>query len=147
LPARSTACDILRWHGLVPIKRRRQRIGHPGTPTSQLLAPNDVWSADYKGRFLTGDSYYCPPLTVADGFSRYLLACQALASTAVDGAKPVFTRLFQEYGLPKRIRTDNGVPFATKLLGALVDPLGVVGASRYFSRADRAGSTGADWSA
>jgi transposase len=119
LPGRSTACDILSRHGMVPIKRRRRRIGHPGKPTSPILAPNDVWSADYKGQFLTGDRYYCYPLTVADGFSRYLLGCQALATTAVEQAKPVFTRLFQEYGLPKRIRTDNGVPFATNTLARL----------------------------
>lgn len=31
----------------------------------------------------------------------------------------VFTRLFQEFGLPKRIRTDNGVPFATNTLARL----------------------------
>ncbi len=61
----------------------------------------------------------CYPLTVTDGFSRYLLGCQALYSTAVAGAKPVFTRLFQEYGLPTRIRTDNGVPFATNTLARL----------------------------
>jgi transposase InsO family protein len=78
-----------------------------------------VWSADFKGQFLTGDGYYCYPLTVADGFSRYLLECQALSSTAEQGAKPVFTRLFKEYGLPARIRTDNGVPFATTTLGRL----------------------------
>src|SRR5262249_61987702 len=70
LPGRSTACDILSRHGMVPIKRRRRRIGHPGKPTSQILAPNDVWSADYKGQFLTGDGHYCYPLTVADGFTR-----------------------------------------------------------------------------
>jgi transposase InsO family protein len=80
---------------MVPIKRQRRRIGHPGKPTSQMLAPNDVWSADYKGQFRTGDGRYCYPLTVADGFSRYLLGCQALPSTAVDGAKPIFTRLFR----------------------------------------------------
>ena len=34
-------------------------------------------------------------------------------------AKPVFTRLFKEYGLPQRIRTDNGVPFATTTLARL----------------------------
>src|SRR6266568_4717517 len=61
----------------------------------------------------------CYPLTVADGFSRYLLGCQGLSSTAVAEAKPVFTRLFKEYGLPKRIRTDNGVPFATNTLARL----------------------------
>ncbi len=119
LPGRSTACDILKRHGMVPIKRYRRRIGHPGKPTSQILAPNDVWSADYKGQFRTGDGRYCYPLTVADGFSRYLLGCQALASTAGEGAKPIFTRLFQEYGLPKRMRTDNGVPFATNTLARL----------------------------
>ena len=119
LPGRSTVCDILSRHGMVPKKRQRRRIGHPGRPTSLILAPNDVWSADFKGQFKTGDGMYCYPLTVTDGFSRYLLGCQALYSTAVAGAKPVFTRLFQEYGLPTRIRTDNGVPFATNTLARL----------------------------
>jgi hypothetical protein len=31
----------------------------------------------------------------------------------------VFIRLFEEYGLPTRIRTDNGVPFATNTLARL----------------------------
>jgi transposase InsO family protein len=119
LPGRSTVCDILSRHGLVPKQRQRRRIGHPGKPTTAILAPNDVWSADYKGQFRTGNGIYCYPLTVADGFSRYLLGCQGLGSTAVAEAKPVFTRLFQEYGLPKRIRTDNGVPFATNTLARL----------------------------
>jgi transposase InsO family protein len=119
LPGRSTACDILKRHGMVPLRRQRRRVGHPGKPTSLILAPNDVWSADYKGQFRTGDGRYCYPLTVADGFSRYLLGCQALTSTAVDEARPIFARLFQEYGLPKRIRTDNGVPFATTTLARL----------------------------
>ncbi len=119
LPHRSTVCDILQRHGMVPKQRSRRRIGHPGKPTSSILAPNDLWSADYKGQFKTGDGRYCYPLTVADGFSRYLLGCQGLNSTAVAEAKPVFTRLFKEYGLPKRIRTDNGVPFATNTLARL----------------------------
>lgn len=119
LPGRSTVCDILSRHGLVPKQRKRRHIGHPGKPTSLILAPNDLWSADYKGQFRTGDGQYCYPLTVADGFSRYLLGCQGLNCTAVNEAKPVFTRLFKEYGLPKRIRTDNGVPFATNTLARL----------------------------
>jgi len=119
LPHRSTVCDILNRHGMVAKKRQRRRIGHPGKPTSQILAPNDVWSADYKGQFRTGNGIYCYPLTVADGFSRYLLGCQGLDSTAVAQARPVFTRLFKEYGLPQRIRTDNGVPFATNTLARL----------------------------
>ena len=119
LPARSTVCDILSRHGMVPKKRNRRRIGHPGKPSSLILAPNDLWCADYKGQFKTGDGVYCYPLTVTDGFSRFLLGCQGLHSTAVALAKPVFTQLFREYGLPKRIRTDNGVPFATNTLARL----------------------------
>ncbi len=34
-------------------------------------------------------------------------------------AKPVFRRLFQEFGLPQRMRSDNGVPFATVSLARL----------------------------
>ena len=119
LPHRSTVCEILSRNGMVPKKRRRRHIGHPGKPTSSILAPNDLWSADFKGQFKTGNGLYCYPLTVTDNYSRYLLVCQALSSTAVDEARPVFTRLFKEYGLPRRIRTDNGVPFATTTLARL----------------------------
>lgn len=119
LPGRSTVCDILRRHGLVPTRRSRRRIGHPGKPTTIMGAPNAVWCADYKGQFKTGDGRYCYPLTVTDGFRRYLLGCQGLGSTAGAEAQPVFTRLFKEYGLPLRMRTDNGVPFATTTLARL----------------------------
>ncbi len=118
-PARSTVCDILNRHGLVPKKRQRRAIGHPGKPTSHIGAPNAVWSADFNGHFKTGDGRYCYPLTITDGYSRFLLSCQALSSTSVAEAKPVFTRVFKEFGLPQRIRTDNGVPFATNTLGRL----------------------------
>jgi putative transposase len=119
LPCRATVQEILKRNGLVPIRRWRRRIGHPGKPTSSTLAPNDVWSADFKGQFKTVDGVYCFPLTVTDGFSRCLLGCQSLHSTAVSSAKTVFIRLFEEFGLPARIRTDNGVPFATNTLARL----------------------------
>jgi transposase InsO family protein len=118
-PHRSTIYDILNRHGLVARKRARRPIGHPGKPNSVIDAPNQVWSADFKGHFKTGDGIYCYPLTIADGYSRFLLGCQALHSTAVREAKPVFTRIFREYGLPQRIRTDNGAPFATVSLARL----------------------------
>lgn len=119
LPARSTVCDILSRNGLVTKRPRRRAIGHPGKPGSAIVLPNDCWSADFKGQFRTGDGRYCFPLTVTDNYSRYLLGCQGLESTAMDGSKAVFTRLFQEYGLPRRIRTDNGVPFAAHTLARL----------------------------
>ncbi|MGH8580524.1 MAG: DDE-type integrase/transposase/recombinase, partial [Gammaproteobacteria bacterium] len=115
-PARSTVCDILDRHGLVRTPRARRRVG-PGTPTTAMGVPNGVWCADFKGQFKTRDGVYCYPLTVTDGYSRYLLGCQALSSVAE--AKPVFVRLFRAFGLPECIRTDSGVPFATTALARL----------------------------
>ncbi len=118
-PARSTCCDLLKRHGLVLSPRRRRVPSHPGRPLTPMTAPNEVWTADFKGQFLMRDGTYCYPLTIVDGYSRYLLACQGLPSTRIAGAWPVFRRLFEEYGLPRIIRTDNGVPFATTALGRL----------------------------
>jgi len=119
LPCRATIQDILKRNNLVPLRRYRRRIGHPGKPSTSATAPNDLWCADFKGQFKTNDGVYCFPLTVTDFFSRYLIGCQALHSTAVFSAKAVFIRLFEEFGLPTRIRTDNGVPFATNTLARL----------------------------
>jgi len=87
-------------------------------------APNDVWATDFKGQFRTGDRIYCYPLTVTDQHTRYLLACHGLLSTKGTGVRPVFDRLFRQYGLPRAMRTDNGVPFASTALHGLT-PLNV----------------------
>lgn len=118
-PAISTVCDILKRNGLVTSPRRRRPLGHPGKPTISMTEPNETWAADFKGHFKTGDAVYCYPLTVTDGFSRYILACTALLTTSHQCSQPVFQKLFYEFGLPKIIRTDNGVPFATPALGRL----------------------------
>lgn len=118
-PARSTICDLLKRHDLIPPARRRPRVSHPGRPLTPMTAPNEIWTADFKGQFKTRDGSYCYPLTLVDGFSRYLLACQGRRSTAIATARPVFRRAFAEFGLPRVIRTDNGVPFATTALGRL----------------------------
>lgn len=119
LPSRSTCCDLLLRNGLITHRRRRRIAVHPGRPLTRMNEPNAVWTADFKGHFKTRDGLYCYPLTVVDGYSRFLLGCQGLLSTQVDLARPVFQRLFLEYGLPRIIRTDNGVPFATTALGRL----------------------------
>lgn len=118
-PAISTASDILKRNGLVTSPRRRRKIGHPGRPMTPMTKPNEIWTADFKGKFRTGDRLYCHPLTVADGFSRFLLACQGLLAPSHHNSFPIFEFLFREYGLPLIIRTDNGAPFATTALGRL----------------------------
>jgi transposase InsO family protein len=112
-PAVSTAGDLLARRGLVKKRRRRRHYQHPGVVPPTTTQPNDLWTADFNGHFRTRDGIYCYPLTIADQHTRYLLACHGLRSTKGHGVRPVFDRLFREYGLPGAIRTDNGVPFAT----------------------------------
>jgi putative transposase len=111
-PAISTVHAVLDRHGLVK-RRSRRRNRAKGTPLSHPLQPNDLWCADYKGEFMLSDRRYCYPLTVSDFASRYLIACEALSSTKEDYAFSVFESTFKEFGLPRAIRTDNGVPFAS----------------------------------
>jgi putative transposase len=118
-PAASTAGDLLKRAGLVPDTRRRRKATHPGSPPVTATTANQVWCADFKGEFRTGDGVWCYPLTVSDAHTRYLLACHALTSTEHAGAKGVFTSLFAAYGLPEAVRTDNGTPFASRALGGL----------------------------
>ncbi|MBJ3778863.1 transposase [Acuticoccus sp. 2012] len=111
-PAISTVHTVLDRHGLVK-RRKRRRNRAMGTPLSSSSAPNALWCADYKGEFMLADRRYCYPLTVTDYASRYLIACEALQSTKEATAFPVFESAFKEFGLPRAIRTDNGVPFAS----------------------------------
>ena len=119
LPAASTVGTILKRHGLAEPRRRRRVAAHPGSRPLVADAPGDVWTADYKGQFKTRDGVYCYPLTVCDAHSRYVLACDGHGSVEQYGALTAFDRLFREHGLPRAIRTDNGVPFATQAICGL----------------------------
>jgi len=113
-PAASSIGALLAREGLVRPRRRRRTHG-AGRLTGELTpatAPNEVWTADFKGHFRVGGGPYCYPLTVLDLHAHFLLGCDALPSTAVAGTRGAFVRLFREYGLPGALRTDNGVPFA-----------------------------------
>jgi transposase InsO family protein len=106
-PAASTVGTLFKTHGLVRSRPRRRPLGHPGRPTTPMTASNDVWTADFKGHFATGDGRRCHPLTVVDGYSRYLLACQALTTPSHVAAPPVFERLFRGSSR-SRSRTSSG---------------------------------------
>lgn len=111
-PAKSTIHCILARHGLVkPRKNRRYKA--VGTPLIDQHHPNDLWCADYKGEFMLGNKMYCYPLTITDFSSRYLLACEGMESTKESHAFNTFEQTFIKYGLPKTIRTDNGLPFSS----------------------------------
>lgn len=114
LPAISTVHAVLDRHGLVK-RRGRKRYKAKGTALCLPDTPNDLWCADYKGEFMLTDRRYCYPLIVTDFASRYLITCEALSSTKEAYAFNVFERAFRDHGLPRAIRTDNGVPFSSPM--------------------------------
>jgi transposase InsO family protein len=119
IPSHQTIHRILKEADLLSPQRRRQRVPvHPG-PLEGARQPNDLWTVDFKGQFKTWDGAYCYPLTVMDQASRYLLGCDGFPGTRYKETRKAFERLFREYGLPSRIRSDNGVPFASRSIGGL----------------------------
>jgi transposase InsO family protein len=119
VPAEWTCSEILKRNGLIkPRKRRRYPRAYAGALTNPE-APNKVWGIDYKGQFRLGSGSYCYPLTISDLHSRFLLATESLAGTDAEAARHSCEEVFAQYGLPEVIRSDNGVPFASRGVGGL----------------------------
>ena len=117
-PAPSTMGDWLQQEHLSQPRRRARYVVPLTAPLAAAQAPNDVWTADFKGWFRTGDGTRCDPLTVADACSRFVLCCR-ITEQSQRGVRPWFERVFREYGLPRALRTDNGSPFASTGPGRL----------------------------
>ena len=118
-PVPSTIGALLSRHGLTIGRRPRPRTASATQPLAGAVQPNDVWSADFKGWFRTGDGARCLPFTLTDNASRYLLRCQAVAAGDTAAVRPLLEAAFREYGLPHALRTDNGPPFASLAAGGL----------------------------
>ncbi len=112
IPSVVTVHNILSKNGLVCPQRRLRRV-KPLYPIFDPKECNEVWSADYKGKFRMGNKKYCHPLTIADSKSRFVFTAKAHSREDFKSAKAEFTRVFRKYGLPKQIHTDNGSPFGS----------------------------------
>ena len=113
LPCESTVNNILKRNGKVtPRKKNRRQVVGKFTYLDPQ-EPNEVWSADFKGKFRMGNYQYCNPLTIADSCSRYLLAIQGMDTCRAEDCKPIFEKVFRENGLPGMMHTDNGPPFGS----------------------------------
>jgi putative transposase len=117
-PAASTLGDLLRRRGLSQPRRRPRYVVPLSQPLAAAQAPNDVWTADFKGWFRTADGMRCDPLTIVDACSRFVFCCR-IVPPHESGVRPWFDRTFRTYGLPRALRTDNGPPFATTGAGQL----------------------------
>jgi len=142
-PAPSTIGLLLKERGLIPERRKRLRTPRASEPLSAATAPNATWCTDFKGCFRV-DGKYCHPLTISDAFSRYLLCVQTVAAEREELVMPFFEAVFREHGLPLRMRSDNGAPFASRSIGG---PPGfrLVDTAWHHAGAHRAGLPAAEW--
>ena len=118
-PHRTAAYELLRRQGLsrgTPRRRRRPPVARVLTPPTRM---NELWTTDFKGQFRLRDGCYCHPLTLRDALSRFVLRCDGLPRETYELTRPCFERAFREYGMPERIRSDNGRPFAGAGLAGL----------------------------
>ncbi len=111
-PAASTIGEILERHGLVVHRRRRTAVPAWWGDLSAIEDVNTVWGIDFKGWFRTGEGRRCEPLTLSDLHSRYLLRLVALPRASGAAAWAILEGAFRQYGLPQRLRSDGGQPFA-----------------------------------
>jgi transposase InsO family protein len=118
-PAKSTIGEILKRAGLTAPRHKRRKATPSQSPLSHAEAANQVWCADFKGWFRCGDGSRCDPFTLTDGYSRFLLRCQAVPAMSEASVRGVMEAAFREYGIPLRMRTDNGEPFGSVGLAGL----------------------------
>lgn len=109
-PAASTSGEILRRAGLVQRAKKKRRVTPSADPLEDVTKPNQLWCMDFKGHFRCGDGKRCDPLTITDAHTRYVIRCQAVNKTDFVHVDAVCDAAMREYGLPQRIRTDNGPP-------------------------------------
>jgi len=119
VPSTSTIGEILRQYGLTAERRKRSRAEPSPQPLAKGGTANALWCVDFKGWFRTGDGKRCDPLTITDGYSRYLLRCQVVSAADTIRTRAVMEGAFSEYGLPDRMRSDNGAPFGSNGRGGL----------------------------
>ena len=75
--------------------------------------PNVMWQTDFKGHFALANGVRCHPLNILDDHSRFCLCTEALENETFLAVKPVFERVFSEFGLPFSLLCDNGNPWGT----------------------------------
>lgn len=110
--------EYFKKHNLVDPRKFRRRV--PGThPLEHANESNVVWALDFMGYVKASNGEKWEPLTITDCYSRYSIKCAHLKDKTGIAVWKACTEAFEEYGLPLRIRTDNGPPFGSVGAGRL----------------------------
>lgn len=110
-PAASTITEIKRRYGKLDSKlegqpQSYQRFERPN--------PNDLWQMDFKGHFALKEGGRCHPLTITDDHSRFNICLKACRQETSEVVKSELIRVFQCYGLPNQILSDNAPAWSSQ---------------------------------
>lgn len=107
IPSSKTCSAILKRNGCIAPE---ESLKHTPYCRFQREKCNQLWQMDFKGDFLLGNGSRCYPLDIIDDHSRFCLLIDA--KPAAKDVESSLIRVFEEYGLPDAILTDNGAQFA-----------------------------------
>jgi transposase InsO family protein len=112
VPSERTITRILHRYGLIDPEESAQRVPWK---RFERREPNDLMQMDFKGHFGLEDGRRCHPLTMLDDHSRYCLTVRAFGNERLVGVRRELIRVFERYGLPRQILTDNGAPWGNAM--------------------------------
>lgn len=115
-PSPSTITHILHHHGQLPATALP-----PPVVWQRFVAagPNDLWQLDFKGTLQLAQGAAVYPLSVLDDHSRFALGLFACPNQQATTVQEHLIALFQQYGLPRRILSDNGPPWGSSGQGGI----------------------------
>lgn len=113
IPCPSTISNIFDRYGLTVSRKYRRRVAANVPTIFTGSQPNDVWCFDFKGAMRAGNQKMYEPFTLTDNVSRYLIKNEILDKKRSQHVWAILEAAFREFGLPERVLSDNGPPFAT----------------------------------
>ena len=93
-------------------------LGRSRTGTARVFAPtgpNQVWAYDFSFDHCTSGQTL-KSLSIVDEWTRECLAIEVATSLTAGKVITVLERLFQDYGAPQVLRSDNGPEFIARAL-------------------------------
>lgn len=113
-PSLSSVNRVFLHAGLVKSRRRRYpQTGARMVSDVVVEGPNDLWTMDFKGWWMTCDHKRFEPFTLRDSYSRYVLVAEAMPHNT-ETVKKALIKAFKKYGMPRVIQSDNGPPFGAR---------------------------------
>jgi putative transposase len=106
---------VWRLLGLHVRWKKRRKIHTGQTRTFAASGPNQVWAYDFV-HDTCANGQAIKALTVVDEWTRECLAIEVASSLTAERVIAVLERLFEQYGTPQILRSDNGPEFIARAL-------------------------------